>query len=197
MTLGTGRHQLNNDERLTAALAAGDESAVSGLMSAYGKSLLLYGNSILDDRESAEDVLQEAFIRLWERRRSFRSLIGVRVFMYRTVRNLALDMLKHRRVRQKYDVQASRSLSEDNLSEKLVEEELFGQLHRAIGQLPETAGVIMSMSLAGMDNKAIADKLAISVNTVKTHKQRSMRALRDIIGPTFVLLAAYFPEILR
>ena len=74
-------------EYLVKRLRESDENAFAFLLDAYGKSLYFYCNSILKNDTFAEDIVQESFVRLWERRKNFVQLLPIRVFLYQTARN--------------------------------------------------------------------------------------------------------------
>ncbi|MDR0544329.1 MAG: sigma-70 family RNA polymerase sigma factor [Odoribacteraceae bacterium] len=171
-----------DDDRLLDALAKGNREAIAYLFDAKAKSLCFYCREILRDEALAEDVVQEVFVRLWETPRRFPSRLAAHAFLYRVGRNLALDLLKHRLVQRRHEPAIARELSDDSLDQKLIEEELLGELHRAIGQLPAECARVFRLSLAGAGNREIADRLSISIHTVKTQKQRAMAALRERLG---------------
>ena len=118
-------------EYLVKRLRESDENAFAFLLDTYGKSLYFYCNSILENNTFAEDVVQESFVRLWERRKNFASLLPIRVFLYQTARNKCLDLLKHEQVVHKYEADIIRELSEDFLDEKMIEEEMLGKSDRS------------------------------------------------------------------
>ncbi|MDR1415434.1 MAG: sigma-70 family RNA polymerase sigma factor [Odoribacteraceae bacterium] len=175
--------QFQRDEALwLRAFVAGKGEAISFLFDAHARSLWFYCQAILGDEALAEDAVQEAFVRLWERRGEVRDLPAARAFLYRVGRNLSLDALKHQIVQRKHQSAIGRELSEDFLEAKLVEEELLGQLYRAAEQLPAECVRVFKLSLAGLGNRQIADQLSLSIHTVKTQKQRALVALRGRFG---------------
>lgn len=81
-------------------------------------------------------------------------------------------------------------LSEDSLDEKMIEEEVLGEIYRAIDELPPECRRVFRLGLEGLSNQEIADSLSISINTVRTQKQRAMAVLkkRFSMGILLVLL---------
>lgn len=169
-------------------LREGDEYAFAYLLDTYGKSLYFYCNSILKDDVFAEDVVQESFVSLWERRKDFMVLLPIRVFLYQTAKNKCLDLLKHQQVVHKHESDVIRELSDDSLDEKMIEEELLGQLYRAVEELPTECARVFKLGLEGMSNQEIADTLGISIHTVKTQKQRAMSTLKSRFGVGVLLV---------
>ena len=147
-------------EYLVKRLRESDENAFAFLLDTYGKSLYFYCNSILP----------------------------IRVFLYQTARNKCLDLLKHEQVVHKYEADIVRELSEDFLDEKMIEEEMLGQLYRAIEELPTECARVFKLGLEGLSNQEIADTLSVSIHTVKTQKQRAMSVLKQRFGIGTILV---------
>lgn len=175
---------------LVKRLRDSDENAFTFLFDTYGKSLYFYCNSILKNSTFGQDVVQESFVSLWERRRDFLALLPIRVFLYQTARHKCMDLLKHEQVVNKHEASLMQIFSEDFLDEKMIEEEMLGEIYRAIDELPPECRRILRLGLEGLSNQEIANSLSISLNTVKTQKQRAMTALkkRFSIGVLLVFL---------
>ncbi|MDR0766459.1 MAG: sigma-70 family RNA polymerase sigma factor [Odoribacteraceae bacterium] len=178
----TYRYFEEDASRLLDALARGKDEAISYLFDTRARSLWFYCNEILRDGALAEDVVQEVFVRLWESRKRFPDLLSVHAFLYRVGRNLSLDLLRHRVVRRRHEPAIIRELNENVPDGKLIEEELLGELHRAVDRLPAACARVFRLSLAGAGNQEIADRLSISIHTVKTQKHRALVALKDWLG---------------
>lgn len=160
----------HNVDYLVRRLQDGDEYAFAFFLDTYGKSLYFYCNSILKNSTFSEDIVQESFVTLWERRQDFMSLLPIRVFLYQTARNKCLDLLKHEQVVHKHEAALIQELSEDSLDEKMIEEEVLGEIYRAIDELPPECRRVFRLGLEGLSNQEIADSLSISINTVRTQK---------------------------
>ena len=173
---------------LVKRLRESDEEALAFLLTTYGKSLYFYCNSILKNDVFSEDIVQESFMSLWERRKDFVALLPIRVFLYQSARNKCLDQLKHQQVIEKHENELIREVSEDTLDEKMIEEELLGQLYRAIEELPTECARAFKLGLEGLSNQEIADTLKVSIHTVKTQKQRAMTILKNRFGAGVVLV---------
>ena len=79
-----------------------DAAAFRLLYKNYYKALVCYAITIVGDSESAEDIVQELFSTIWEKKMFFRSLASFRVYLYNSVRNASLDYLKHKDVEGNY-----------------------------------------------------------------------------------------------
>lgn len=143
-------------------------------------SLCSFAYRYLQDDTVTEDVVQDAFLKLWERRKNFDHILTVKSFLYLTVRNACLDYLKHREVQARHEERVVRALlSEEEVSGFILEDEVYALLYEALNGLPERSMQIVKMTMEGLGNEEIATQLQISVNTVKSLKLRAYRVLRE------------------
>lgn len=159
-----------------------DERIFRELFELYHSRLCYYATSILSGDESSEDVVQEAFVRLWQKRAQFSDLPAVRAFLYVTVRNQCLDIYKHDKVIRKYGDLLQKEDHTDQSINYLIEAEVLEKVHGAIQKLPLGCRNIMKLSyFEGLKNQDIADQLHVSINTVKTQKKRGLHLLRVLL----------------
>ena len=125
----------------------------------------------------------------WENRLEFPDELSVKAYLYSTVRNKALNVLKHRKIEQHY----MNEILQDEDAElyymrSVIEEETRRLIFTAIDSLPEHCRKVCLLNLEGMDNQKIADELQVSLNTVKFHKKNAYKLLRDKLKDQFYLL---------
>ena len=148
------------------------------LFSDYYGILVCYAQKYTKREDIAEDIIQDVFASLWEENRIFPSQANFRSFLYISIRNAAFDYLRHQNVESRYieeALTANRFLSDDSFQK----EEVFRLLFKQIDLLPERCREIFLLHLEGYDNDAIAKKLSLSIETVKTQKKRAMKTLRN------------------
>ena len=148
------------------------------LLSDYYGILVCYAQKYTKLEDIAEDIVQDVFASLWEENRIFPSQANFRSFLYISIRNAAFDYLRHQNVESRYieeALTANRFLSDDSFQK----EEVFRLLFKQIDLLPERCREIFLLHLEGYDNDAIAKKLSLSIETVKTQKKRAMKTLRN------------------
>lgn len=155
----------------------------------YFNSLVLFADRYLGEREECESLVQDTFLALWENRLEFPDEISVKAYLYTTTRNKALNVLKHRKVKQEYmyDILQDED-SELYYMKSVIEEETRRLIFTAIDALPEHCKRVCLLNLEGLDNQEIADELKISLNTVKFHKKNAYKLLRDKLKDKFYLL---------
>ena len=148
------------------------------LFSDYYGILVCYAQKYTKREDIAEDIVQDVFASLWEENRIFPSQANFRSFLHISIRNAAFDYLRHQNVESRYieeALTANRFLSDDSFQK----EEVFRLLFKQIDLLPERCREIFLLHLEGYDNDAIAKKLSLSIETVKTQKKRAMKTLRN------------------
>ncbi|TXD81180.1 RNA polymerase sigma-70 factor [Subsaximicrobium wynnwilliamsii] len=147
--------------------------------------LCLFANKYLNDMDTAEDIVQEVFIKVWEQDIQYINFYAAKSFFYKSVRNRCLDYLKskyHRSVIQSPDIDFEKIVTEEFFLTQLTIIDTYSQLETAIKQLPTKCERIIRLSLNEYTIKEIADELAISKNTVKSQKRIAYEKLRHSLG---------------
>ena len=180
---------------LMAALRRGDEAAFAWVFRAYYGQLVNYASRLLRDGEEANDVTQETFCRLFERRGELHDGIDLRPYLYKSVYNGCMNVLKHREVEREYadkeleDFYFSRVVETPEAELALRDEELRGALDAAIGALPERCREVFVLSkVEGLSNKEIAERLDISPKTVENQMTTALARLRKELEWLLALL---------
>ncbi len=137
----------------------------------------------------AEDIVQEVFLKIWKKEPVFKNEIAFKAYLYLACRNGCIDLI--RKKRPKFDAIEHADTIEDE-ADIVLKEEAFRLLDKAIAELAPQSQTIIRLSMEGFSIPDIADKLNISVNTVKTLKSRSYKILRDSFGEIFILLLSPF-----
>ncbi|MGE7775258.1 sigma-70 family RNA polymerase sigma factor [Chitinophaga sp. NPDC101104] len=167
------------------------EADFSGLVEIHSARLLHIVTYLTRDRQAAEDIVQETFLRLWERR-----LVivpdNVGGWLYRVAWNLAQAHLKRESGRRK--VYAAWTLGQPKAveaAEPLLQKESAYQFNKAYQQLPEQQQKIYRLSkLRGLNRREIADRMNLSPLTVRNHLTRAVQFMKEHAGA--MLLFAFF-----
>lgn len=149
----------------------------------FFQALVMYAMKYVSIQEEAEDIVQDVFVSVWEKEEKFLSYQSFRVFLYRSVRNTCLNLVKHKLVEKKY------ATYKETYSEILgdeeydwVQEEIYRKLFRVIDELPPRCREVFLLSLDGLKNEEIAAQLHITLLTVKTQKKKALRYIRERMG---------------
>jgi RNA polymerase sigma-70 factor (ECF subfamily) len=148
-----------------------------------------FSKKYVTNPDSAEDVAQEVFIELWNHRERFNDLSQIKAFLYLAAKNKCMNIIKHLRVKGKYQQSL---LSEENettmFEDEVLHSEAIHNLNMAIDTLPDQRKRIIILGMQGMKNREIAVELDISVNTVKLQKKIAYRRLREMLKPSILLI---------
>lgn len=171
--------------QLLTSLQKGDEEAFAYIFKTFYSPLFNYAGRILRDDEQANDVVQDTFCRLYENRSNITIHISLKSYLYRSVYNNCIDLIRHKKVANAYvdakmlDFYFSRIIQLPEAELKMLDEDIGEAIREAIAHLPERCRQIFCLSkLEGLSNKQIAEKLGISVKTVETQMTTAFVRLR-------------------
>jgi RNA polymerase sigma-70 factor, ECF subfamily len=166
----------------------GDESALSTIYDRYSPMLFGMLTRILDDRQAAEEVLQDLFLQLWRNAGQFDANRGsLPVWLMVIGRNRAISRLRGRRDRELLEDQegdfANAFVSGQNIEDEAARAELARNLTAALGKLPAEQQQALELAyFQGMTQSEIAAKTGAPLGTVKTRMRTAMQSLRQILG---------------
>jgi RNA polymerase sigma-70 factor (ECF subfamily) len=171
------------DEALMARVAGGDERAFRTLARRHVPNAVALARHILRNGADAEDVAQDAMLRVWTNAPRWKPLASFRTWLTRIVVNLCLD--RKRRV-QFSALEAAGEITDPTPNAAVQHEagETERLLDRAIGELPDRqrAAIVLTYR-QGMSNAQTAEVLDTTVKAVETLLVRAKQALRDKLGP--------------
>lgn len=167
------------DTALLVAYANGDADAAQALTRRLLPGVLGQATRMLVDRAEAEDVAQEAMIRLWKIAPEWRQgEAQVSTWLYRVVANLCTDRLRKRRGNVGLDQVAEVSDGAPTVDDRLQQIARMNALKEALAELPERqAQAVALRHLEGLSNPEIAEIMDISVTSVESLTARGKRAL--------------------
>lgn len=177
-----------------------NEDIFRSLFDEYYTPLYRFCLQFVRNTEVAEDIVQEQFISLWERRYKIIIHTSFKSYLYKAVRNRSIDHLKGRFNQVSFEYESAPGLVIENINphSNMENKELMDLIQKAIESLPEKCYTIFSMSRFGeFSNKEIAAHLNISVKTVENQITIALKKLRSFLeGYSMVLLVILF-EVLK
>ena len=155
-----------------------EEELFHNLFMEYYPSLLSFARYYVKDETIAEDLVQDVFVKMWELREQWKGVENFSAYIYQMVRFRCFNYLRGEKLRE----EMMRSYKEEKLSiveiNQYIEEEIFRLVNQAMDSLPSTYKQVITLTLEGYRVKEIAEKLAVSEQTVKNQLGDITRRLR-------------------
>ncbi|UNY99806.1 RNA polymerase sigma-70 factor [Zhouia spongiae] len=167
------------------------------LFSDLYEELVVYANGYLFDKNSSEDIVQEAFIYLWEQAENLHIRDSIKSYMYVMIRNRCLNYLKSIKVRDSLHILDLNTVIIGNHDLDAFSQHdrqiIQVQLQKVITELPfKMQEIVRLRFISNYKYSEIADELGISVNTVKTQLKRAKTKISASITPLLILLLQSF-----
>ncbi|MBO7585848.1 MAG: sigma-70 family RNA polymerase sigma factor [Bacteroidales bacterium] len=185
------------DNQLIASYQSGDESALKTLITRYEKRLFSYILLSVKNKELAEDIFQDTFIKVINTIRSGNYREEGKFFQWvmRIANNLKID---HYRKMQRlpifegngeYDIFDILGTREESVEQKMIREQVFSDLTRMVDYLPEEQREVLTMRIyQDYSFKEIADITGVSINTALGRMRYALINLRKIIAKNKVVI---------
>ena len=174
------------EKRLVLAIRAGDSSAFEALFREYHPRLCGFAFRFTGSRDIAEELVQEAFLYVWQHREALDVRDSVKTYLFSAVRNASVSWLRHERVVAQSSVQTTELFhrSAETADRAIESTERIAAVRAAIARLPEGCRMVLTLHREqGMTYREIADVLGISQKTVDAQMGRAFKALRKYLGP--------------
>lgn len=181
-------------ERLVDRAREGDRRAFEQLVEEYKDKIYNYVARMLNDRDQAEDVAQETFIRAYTSLPNFRGASSFQTWLYRIASNLAIDTMRRRSYREgefsldeplstrEGEVQRQVEAEGPGPEDTIQNEELREQIEEAIAELPpKLRTVIVLYELQGLSYKEIASVVGAPLGTIKSRLFNAREQLKEIL----------------
>lgn len=182
---------LQNEPTLLKLVAEGDELAFRKIFNHYKDKLFGYTCRITDNEELAEEIVMDAFLKIWCNREDLIYINRFDAYLYTIIRNRAFSAIKRRAHEALIITKLSHVSSEyqECTEETVVYNEYQCLLKNAINKLPPQQKLVYSLSREeGLKYEEIADQLNLSKNTVKAHLKKALNALRLVVS-NFLMLS--------
>ncbi len=161
------------------------------------QSLLFFAAKFVD-RETAEDIVHDVFLKLWDIRHQLSLSGNLHSYLFQMVKNSCIDNLKHQAVKDKVGQQLQLELKMEEIDlytadNYTIDNEKIERINRLMEQLPPKCKAIFTAAyLDGKGNKEIAAELNISVRTVDAQIYKALSFIRKNVGSLSQLLALLF-----
>jgi RNA polymerase sigma-70 factor (ECF subfamily) len=171
----------NSDRKIFNEIKKGNLKTFERLFKKYYSSLCNYAAKYLKDLNKAEEVVQELFYRLWEKRNKLDINVSLKSYLYRAVYNGCLQYLNHRAIEIRYENYYKKQPREydKDASEAINMQELNQVIDKTLNSLPERCRNIFLLNRQdGLKYREIAEKMDLSVKTVEANMGKALKLLR-------------------
>jgi RNA polymerase sigma-70 factor (ECF subfamily) len=163
-----------------------DEPAYKQIFFTYFNPLLRFAHTFLDDRQYAEEVVSDVMIKVWEKRKTLTSIDNLRVYLYISTKNTALNYLSKQR---KIEVLSLENLNIDfpsnalNPEQLMITAEMMRRINEAVNSLPPRCKLVFKLVKEdGLPYKEVADILNISIKTIDNQLAIALRKISEAIN---------------
>lgn len=174
---------MQTEENIIAEqIKKGDKNAFESVFKTYYSQLCAYANKFVTDIDDSEEIVQEIFFQVWQKREDLNILISLKSYLFRSVHNSCLNFIKHKNIQQKH---VEHSLYEQtNQSYKFPDtietSELQNKIRIAIDKLPaERKKIFLMIRFDNLKYLEVAAKLSISVKTVENQMGSALKFMRE------------------
>ena len=182
-----------NDEQLRDMKSV-ERGEFKRLFDLYYPRLILFAGKFLTNSGDVEDCVLESFSSLWESREKIENQEYVRSYLYTSVRNKCLNVIRYNKVRNRVDIdEVYDVMDETSVELSVVDSELHALLLRAIDNLPEDARQVLELNVfEKVKMHEIAEKMDISLNQVKALKTKALKELKKELGCKYLSISILF-----
>lgn len=170
------------DHTLFILIKKRDKEAFSMIYQKYHRYLYALALKYLKDTHAAEDAVQHIFVKLWETTRDIHIEINLKNYLYTMTKNYILNYIRDHResVSLNYIYAQTDFPGQDDVQKAMESRQTQDLLYKGINLLPPQKKEVCMRKLETSDsNQQIAEKMGLSVHTVKSHYQESLKMLRS------------------
>lgn len=149
---------------------------------AYYQPLCNYACTFIQDRDEAEEIVQSAFLSVWEKREALEIRTSLKSYLYTMVRNACLNVIKHEKIKQKHanEELAVAERSHEGVAQRVLSSELEERIRLSMEKLPEQCRLIFKLSrFEELKYAEIAEQLNLSVKTVENQIGKALKIMRE------------------
>lgn len=180
-----------NEEQLLKRLAAGDDIAFNTIYEQYQQSVFAFAFYLTKSKELSEEVVQEVFVRVWEKKEQLPENMMILPYIKRMTQNLVLDLFRKAGREQALQQQLQDAMRNifSHPDDQLQEKELRRIYRQGIDLLPPQKKIIYTLHRDHqLSYEQIADKLGLSPHTVRNHMAEAIRSVRAHVNKHGALL---------
>lgn len=175
--------RLIDDTELMERLREGDDLALKLIYDKYWTQLYTSAYNMLHDQPACQDIIQDLFINLWNKREQIEIKASLKSYLFASVRYEVYRQVRHGSVREEIFENIQDRLQTPSEYGNIEHRELLSFVNSIVNNLSEKCKVVYKLSREEqLSHKEIASKLSISPKTVENHLNKALRQLRTSLG---------------
>ena len=180
----------NETQDILQQLKSDDQSALKLLFKEHYPSVCRAVYRFVRDKAAVEDIAQDVFIKLWEKRQKLNVTTSFGAYLNRMAINEAISYIRrNKKFEEQTDIIPEQVSTDTNIEKQYLQTELEEKITTAINTLPPRCRAIFQLSrFEDLSYKEIAERLDISIKTVENQMGKALKTLRELIYPYLNLL---------
>jgi RNA polymerase sigma-70 factor (family 1) len=173
------------DNDIIGRIRKGDIGQFESLFRSSYVSLVKYSKRLIKDQDTAEEIVQDLFFKLWQDRDKIKIESSLNGYLFRAVHNRCLHHFEHLKVVERHaqEMTTEKYESPEDPVEKLQYKELQARIALILERLPERCGQIFMMNrFEGLKYSEIAKKLSVSIKTVESNMGKALKEFRKALS---------------
>jgi RNA polymerase sigma-70 factor (ECF subfamily) len=176
-----GNLKNTTDAKLTYLIKTGVKEAFHELFERYARRIYLFALSYLKNEQDAEELVQDVFLKIWEKRESLDKSKNIKSFVFKVAVNTMYDFIRRKNIESAYNEFASANFQThpDSTWHQVIFDEMINNLDILVKQMPSEQQKIFRLSREdGLTSEEIARKLNLSKRTIENQLYRAIAFLK-------------------
>ena len=170
------------EQMLLEKMRESDQSSFSVIFTGYYSDMVQFAGTFINDLDTCEDIVQNAFVDFWESRETLIILSSLKSYLLKMIQNRCIDWLRHLKIRDQYNTYADHHLRlmENDTENYILRSELEANLEKALRLLPSEISSAFRMNRQdGLTYHEIAEQQNVSVRTIEVRMGKALALLRE------------------
>lgn len=187
--------KITDDEELARLIKSGGKDAYQLLFEKYAPKIYHFSLSYLNNKADAEELVQDVFLKIWEKRETLDSSQNIKAYIFKIAVNNIYDFVRRKNIENAFNEFAKDNyvMQSENTWEAVVFKEMQEVIDKFVIEMPEQRRKIFQLSkMEGLSNNEIAEKLNLSKRTVENQLYRSVLFLKKHLMSESIIAVLFF-----
>lgn len=170
---------MKNEDQLLNGLRQGNKASFKSLYNHYAEKLYYFSLKYTQDQNEAEEIVQMVFLKIWESREQIKPELSFNAYLIQIGKHMIYRAYQRKELKRRYEIESGKQVSlSDSTEEYIVFSDLETHANQYIKEMPEKRKQVFMLSrMEGKSQEEIAEKLGISIGTVKQHMNKALKSL--------------------